>query len=327
MAMAALVAGPAGGARAQDGLWHGRVGAPQYKGRMFPPWSGGTNTDVEAKGFEFTVPEVNSLADFHGDISNPALVLYIAGNYYFAMAPLVHAFEAANHAFKGRIFYETIPPGLLLRQLKAGGRITSGNMTFVARPDVYLAGLKKVQALIADGTLVGKPVAYVTNDLAIMIPRDNPGHIAGLDDLGRPGVRLVMPNPAFEGVVRQIKSTLAKAGGEALVKAVYETKLAGGETILTHIHHRQTPLYLMQGLADAGVTWTSEAIFQEQAGHPIGHIAIPAAQNTVAVYGGALVKGAAHPAAGRAWLAFIHSPAALAIFEKYGFKPYAAPAK
>jgi ABC-type Fe3+ transport system substrate-binding protein len=34
------------------------------------------------------------------------------------------------------------------------------------------------------------------------------------------------------------------------------------------------------------------------------------------------VKGAAHQDAARLWLAFIHSPAALAIFAGYGFKPY-----
>jgi molybdate transport system substrate-binding protein len=31
---------------------------------------------------------------------------------------------------------------------QAGGRITSGNMTWVAKPDVYLAGVKNVQTLI-----------------------------------------------------------------------------------------------------------------------------------------------------------------------------------
>jgi len=211
--------------------------------------------------------------------------------------------------------------------MKAGGRITSGNMTWVAKPDVYLAGLKNVRALIDNGMLTGEAVAYVTNDLAIMIAKDNPAHVATLADLGKPAVRLAMPNPEFEGVVRQIKATLTKAGGDALVKAVYDDKVKDGTTILTHVHHRQTPLFLMQGLADAGVTWTSEAIFQEQIGHPIGHVDIPAAQNTVAIYAGALVKDAPHPKAGQAWLDFIHSPAALAIFEKYGFKPYQAAAK
>jgi ABC-type molybdate transport system substrate-binding protein len=251
-------------------------------------------------------------------------VLYIAGNYYFAMAPLVHTFEASHPQYRGRIYYETIPPGLLVQQMKAGGRITSGNMTWVAKPDAYLAGLANVRALIGDGMLTGAPVAYATNDLTIMVAKDNPAHITTLTDLAKPSVRLVMPNPAFEGVVRQIKATLAKAGGDALVKAVYDDKVKNGTTILTHVHHRQTPLFLMQGLADAGVTWKSEAIFQEQIGHPISHVDIPMADNTVAIYAGAVVKEAAHPQAGQAWLDFIHSPPALAIFEKYGFKPYPA---
>jgi molybdate transport system substrate-binding protein len=270
---------------------------------------------------------VNSLADFHGDVTNPSLVLYIAGNYYFAMGPLAQAFEEGHPDYRGHLYYETIPPGLLVRQMKAGGKITSGNMTWVAKPDVYLAGLKNVRGLIDQGMLTGGPVAYVSNDLTIMIAKGNPGQVGSLADLGKPSVRLAMPNPEFEGVARQIKATLAKAGGDALVKAVYEDKVASGTTILTHIHHRQTPLFLMQGLADAGMTWTSEAIFQEQVGHPISHIEIPAADNTVAIYAGATVKDAAHPQAAQAWLEFIHSPEALAIFERYGFKPYPRPTK
>lgn len=78
----------------------------------------------------------------------------------------------------------------------------------------------------------------------------------------------------------------------------------------------------MQERAQAGVTWQSEAIFQEQIGNPITHVDIPSAQNTTAIYAGAEVKGAAHPEAARLWLSFIRSPTALSIFERYGFKPY-----
>jgi ABC-type molybdate transport system substrate-binding protein len=78
----------------------------------------------------------------------------------------------------------------------------------------------------------------------------------------------------------------------------------------------------MQGRAQAGVTWQSEARFQEQIGNPITHVDIPSAQNTTAVYAGAAVKGAAHPDAARLWLSFIHSRTALSIFERYGFKPF-----
>lgn len=295
-----------------------------YPDFVFPPWQHGANNDAVERGLPFTVPEVDVMADFHGSLDNPKLVLYVGGNYFFAMAPLVRSFEASHPDYKGRIFWETIPPGLLAKQMELGGNITVGNMTFTAKPDAYFAGLKKIDALIKDGTLEGPAVPYVTNTLAIMVPKDNPAHVAGLANLGKPGVNLAMPNPAFEGIARQIKLALAKAGGEALADAVYEAKVKDGSTVLTHIHHRQTPLFLMQGVAQAGVTWQSEAMFQEQAGHPISHVSIPDAENATAIYAGALVKGAAHPAAAKAWLDFIHSPDALKIFEGYGFKAYQA---
>jgi len=320
-ALALALCGTATGFAADTG-WHGKAQPPQYKEAIFPPWQHGTNNDALNKGFDFTVPEVNSLADFHGDVNNPKLVLYIAGNYYFAVGPLTRAFEKEYPAYKGKVFSITIPPGLLLKAMHAGGTFTTGNMTFTVKPDVFLAGLKKVKGLVKKGLLTGPAIAYVTNDLTIMIPKDNPAHITGIKDLAKPGVTLVMPNPAFEGIARQIEISLTKAGGHELEQKVYETGVKDGTTILTHIHHRQTPLFLMQGIADAGITWKSEAIFQEKIGHPISHIDMQPQYNTTAVYGGAVVKGAAHPAAAKAWLSFIQSPTALKIFERYGFKPY-----
>jgi len=290
---------------------------------VFPPWQNGQNNDATNRGLEFTVPQVDDLADFHGDLTDPKLVLYVGGNYFFAMAPLVAEFEKEHPDYKGRIYWETIPPGLLVKQMQSGGTVTSGNMTWTAKPDAYFAGLKKVDALIGQGLLTGPAVPYVTNTLTIMVPKGNPAHVTGLADLGKADIRLAMPNLAFEGIARQIAASLRKAGGSALADAVYKTKVAGGTTILTHIHHRQTPLFLMQGRAQAGVTWQSEAMFQEQAGHPIAHVDIPASENTTAIYAGAAVKGAPHPEAAKAWLSYIHSPAALTIFERYGFQPYA----
>jgi molybdate transport system substrate-binding protein len=299
---------------------------PALRDTIFPPWQHGQNNDATQRGFAFSVPQVDDLADFHGNVSDPKLVLYVGGNYFFAMAPLVTAFEQEHPEFKGRIYWETLPPGLLVKQIEAGGTVTSGNMTWTAKPDAYFAGLKKVQGLINQGVLTGPAVPYATNTLAIMVPAGNPGHVKSLSDLARPDLHVIMPNPEFEGVAHQIEASLKKAGGNALAATVYKTKVAGGSTVLTHIHHRQTPLFLMQGRAQAGVTWQSEAKFQEAIGNPITHVDIPSAQNTTATYAGAEVKRALHPEAARLWLSFIGSPTALAIFERYGFKPFSASA-
>jgi molybdate transport system substrate-binding protein len=67
--------------------------APKYHEQIFPPWQHGRNNDAIDKGFSFTIPEVDSMEDFHGDLNNHALVLYAGSNYCFAMAPPVQAFD------------------------------------------------------------------------------------------------------------------------------------------------------------------------------------------------------------------------------------------
>ncbi len=296
--------------------------APATASSFSPPWQGGANDDAAKRGLEFTEPDADDLADFHGDPQHPKLALYVGGNYFFAMAPLVKAFEDRYPEYRGHIYWETIPPGLLARQLAEGGTVTVGNLTWTVKADVYLAGRQAVEKQIALGTLKGPVVPYVTNTLAIMVPKGNPAHIEGLADIGRDDVRVAMPNPGFEGIARQIKASLASAGGQALVDKVYGDKVGDGTTLLTHIHHRQTPLWIMQGKVQGGVTWQSEAMFQEQAGHPIDHVDIPAAQNTTAIYAGAMAAHAPHAEAAQRWLTFIRSPQALDIFGRYGFKPY-----
>ncbi len=298
----------------------GKMDAAQAQ---FPPWQGVANNDAQDKGLEFTVAPVDTMVDFHGSLSDPALVIYASGNNFFTYGKLVEAFAAKHPQYRGRVFYETLPPGLLLKQLQNGGTITSGNLTFTVKPDVMMAEQRASENWVKQGFLAAPVVSFATNDLAIMVPAGNPAHIATLADLARPDLALAMPNPAWEGVAAQIRGALVKAGGEALAKTVYDDKVANGTTILTRIHHRQTPLWLLQGSVQAGVTWTSEAIFQEQAGNKISHVTIPPEHNAKAVYAAAIAANAPHKAAAQAWLEFIASEEAFAILAPYGFKHYA----
>jgi ABC-type molybdate transport system substrate-binding protein len=290
-----------------------------------PPWQHGDDgSGVIERGLVFTVPPVDVLADFHGSLDNPHLVLFASGNYFFALGQLVNAFGEAYGQYRGHVFYETLPPGLLLKQMDAGGTVTSGNMTWTVKPDVYMAELAASTELVQRGRLIAPIITFATNDLAIMVPSGNPAHVARLSDLAEPGLMLAMPNPEFEGVAKQIRASLVKAGGEALAQLIYEKKVRDGETLLTRIHHRQTPLFLLQHLVQAGVTWRSEAIFQEEIGNPISHVDIPAEVNTLANYSATAVAEAPHPEAARAWLDFVRSDSAFKILERYGFRRVAA---
>lgn len=70
------------------------------------------------------------------------------------MAALVRIFELEHREYRGRHYWETIPPGLLVLQIQSGGTVTCGNMTWTVKADCYFAGLKAVEDLIDQGLLL-----------------------------------------------------------------------------------------------------------------------------------------------------------------------------
>jgi ABC-type molybdate transport system substrate-binding protein len=294
------------------------ITAPLAFPQVAPPWSKGANDPATQKGYVFHVSDVDNVPDLHGNPCDAKLVLFIGGNQFFVLPQLVAAFEQQHPELKGHIYYETLPPGILRRQIAAGA-LTLGNLTIQVKPDVYEAGARAVKAMEKDGQLSGV-VEYVTNDLEIMVAAGNPKHIESLKDLGRPDVRLSMPNPQWEGVAKQIGASLRKAGGDELYQAIYQNKVRNGQAILTEIHHRQTPMRIMSKQVDAGVTWGSEVSFQKSIGNPIEGVAIPSDQNAIAIYGGGVVKDAPHAELAAQWLSFLQSAEAQSIYHHYGFQ-------
>lgn len=284
-----------------------------------PPWSKGANDPATDKGYVFHVADVDNVPDIHGNPCDAKLVILIGGNQFFVLPQLVAAFEQQHPDLKGHIFYETLPPGILRKQIAADGAITLGNLTIQVKPDVYEAGARVLKQM-EEANQVKGVVQYATNNLAIMIPASNPKHIQSLKDLGRDDVRLSMPNPEWEGVANQIADSLRKAGGEPLYQAVYQEKVKSGQTVLTEIHHRQTPMRVMSGKVDAGVTWASEVRFQESIGNPVKGVEIPSDQNTTAIYAGGVMINAPHPEIAAAWLAFLKSDEAQGIYHQFGFR-------
>jgi len=285
-----------------------------------PPWSNGKNNPAADKGYVFQIPDIDNVPDLHGNPEGARLVLFIGGNQFFVLPELVSTFVKQHPDLQGHIFYETLPPGILRKQMENNNTITLGNFTLRIQPDVYESDFNVVTDMERQN-LVEKPAAYATNGLSIMISASNPKQIHSLQDLGRSDVRLSMPNPEWEGIAKQIGDALRKAGGEPLFQAVYEAKVQNGSSYLTQIHHRQTAMRIMKGESDAGVTWSSEVRFQEKIGNPIAGIGIPQSQNFTAVYGAAVLRNAPHVDAARAWVAFLNTPDAQAVYSEYGFGP------
>jgi ABC-type molybdate transport system substrate-binding protein len=279
-----------------------------------PPWN------PPPTGMQFSVPPVDAIADLHGDIVDPQLVVFFAGNQFMVVHDLLAAFTQAHPQYQ-RIYAETLPPGILANQIE-GGVLVMGNLRITLKPDVYTAGKDAIAQNQQKHGWFADTYDYARNPLAIMVAKGNPKHIHGLQDLGRPDVRVSMPNPQWEGVSKQIEAGYRKAGGDALDHAIMDTKVKDGSTFLTQIHHRQSPLRVLQGESDAAPVWSTEAYFQQQVLlRPIETIDIPAAQNAIGTYTAARMKNAPHQQAAKDFLAFMQSPAAQAIYRKYGFMP------
>ncbi len=279
-----------------------------------PPWN------PPPDGLQFSVPPFDAVADLHGDIVDPQLVVFFAGNQFMVVHDLIEAFKQAHPDYQ-RVFVETLPPGILAKQIE-GGVLVMGNLRITLKPDVYTAGKGAIAELQKQHDWFADTHDYARNPLAVLVARGNPKHVEGLKDLGRADVRVSMPNPAWEGIAKQIEASYRKAGGEALDHTIMVSKVKDGSTFLTRIHHRQSPLRVLQGESDAAPVWSTEAYFQQQIlHHPVETIAIPAMQNATATYTAARLKDSPHAQAGRDFMAFMQSPTAQAIYRKYGFQP------
>lgn len=286
--------------------------APASDVRVYPPWG-----RPPRGGRSFIVADIDNVADLYGDIVNPDLVVFFAGNQFMVVPDLIDAFRSAHPQYQ-RVFVETLPPGVLASQIDEGALVLS-NLRIDLKPDVYAAGMSRLTQIQAERGIFDTTVAYADNRLAIMVRRGNPGAVHSLADLGNPAVRVSMPNPAWEGIGKQIEDVYRRAGGQTLDDRIMKAKVADGTTVLTQIHHRQTPIRLMQGLADAGPTWYTEAFFQRMIGNPIDLVEIADSVNLRVTYGAASLKAAPHRQAARDFIAFMRTPPAQAVYRKYGF--------
>lgn len=277
--------------------------------RFDPPW----NTPPESK-VQFTVPGVDNVPDLFGDINDPQLVVFFAGNQFMCIDDLMSAFKKQYPQYQ-RVFAETLPPGILAKQI-IGGSIVIGNMRITLKPDVYTAGKSRIDQM---PEYFSKTAPYAYNRLAIMVQKGNPKKVKGLKDLGRNDVRVSMPNPEWEGIGKRIEEAYVKVGGETLKNTIMDTKVKNGKTFLTQIHHRQTPMRIMYQQSDAAPVWFTEAYYQKMIGHPTDMVEIPDGENISATYVAGQLKTAPHAQAAQDFMDFLLSPVAKSIYRKYGF--------
>lgn len=248
------------------------------------------------------------------------LVLFMAGNQFMVMDELLGEFRRACPEVK-KIFYETLPPGLELKQILAGGALFRSSVIDVV-PDVYTSVTEDAMKELAAGRHISSYSVYLHNRLVLMVPKGNPAGIRSVKDLGRDEIRISQPG-ALEDISHYIDDMYEKAGGTALRRRIMEDKRAEGTTVLTVVHHRETPLRIQKGTVDAGPVWATEVVHAVSQG-----LAVEAVEpgegldqrDRVNYYIARLNKGL-NPENAVKFLDFIKSKKAQDIYKKYGFVP------
>ncbi|MGA2548543.1 MAG: substrate-binding domain-containing protein [Burkholderiaceae bacterium] len=219
------------------------------------------------------------------------LIIWCAGNQYVAIPDLIQAYQSA---FPGNnVGVVTMPPELELAAIRAGGWHYQGK-DFPGVPDVY--GTVSVDAL-RRAQRIRQYVAYAHNELELMVKRGNPKHVTSLEDLVRKDLRVVLPNPLDEGIMKvYAKPILVRLGvWEALSGGVdCRACLRQGHVYFASVHHRDAPLRLSSDMADVALVWRTEVDEAIRVGAPLEGVHLPpeqSAKNEVTYFAGALGPG------------------------------------
>jgi molybdate transport system substrate-binding protein len=283
-------------------------------------------TDQDREELSFPVIPSDREDDLHNlDFADSAdLVLFVAGNQFMVMDELVHVFQE-EHPDVRRVFYETLPPGLELKQILAGGALFRDRVIDVV-PDVYASVTDKAMERLEKDDFIAKGdyFLYLHNRIVLMVPEGNPAQIVSVGDLGREEVRVSQPNPEYEDIAYYIINMYLQAGGQSLVHRIMEEKRAEGTTILTVVHHRETPLRILKKTVDVGPVWATEVIHARQ-----GNLLVDSVepgedldQRDRINYYMCRLKNSAHPENAEKFLDFIRSARAQRIYESLGFVPH-----
>ncbi|NUS42282.1 MAG: sulfate ABC transporter substrate-binding protein [Mycobacteriaceae bacterium] len=159
--------------------------------------------------------------------------------------------------------------------------------------------------------------------VAIVVRKGNPKNIRDWDDLLRPDVQVVTPNPQSSGSAKWnlLAPYAAKSDGGKNPQAGLDFI---GKLVTDHIKvqpksGREATETFLQGTGDVLLSYENEAIFAEGKGDPIEHIVPPATfkiENPVAV-----LKNSAHKDQAVAFRDFLYTADAQRAWAAAGFRP------
>jgi molybdate transport system substrate-binding protein len=220
----------------------------------------------------------------------------------FAAASLTDALKeiAASWEIAGgeSVVFNFAASSLLARQIREGAPAD----LFLSADEAQMDGLERA-GLVVPGTRR----SVLSNTLVAVVPKDSALRIASARDLAGKGVeRLALAEPTSvpAGVYSKRFFERVRIWNELAPKVV-PTENA-----------RATLAAVESGNVDAGIVYRTDAAISK---HVRIAFEIPAAMGPAISYPFALVKGAPRETEARRFLAYLGSPAARAVFVRYGF--------
>ncbi len=232
------------------------------------------------------------------------LKVFAASSLQDVFTKMATAFEAAN-------------PGVKVAINFAGSQQLVQQLAQSASADVFAsANPAQMTAAIKAGRVVsGTAKDFARNRLVVVMPKDNPGKLQTLQDLGKPGLKLVLATkevPVGQYSMDYLTKTLNEAGfGTAYRDAVLKNVVSYEESA------RAVLSKVSLGEADAGIIYLTDIASDLK--DKVISIEIPDALNTVAVYPIAPIKDAEQPDHAAKFLEFVLSKAGQKMLSDYGF--------
>jgi molybdate transport system substrate-binding protein len=190
-----------------------------------------------------------------GESEDRMLTVYAASSLTSTFTELGETFEAAHPGTE--VSFSFGGSSDLVAQIEQG-----------APADVFAAAdTKNMDKAVAADVVAGKPVRFASNTLEIVVPPDNPAGVGSLQDLGKPGTKVVVCAPevpcgaATEKVEKVSGVTIQPVSEEQAVTDVL-TKVQSGE-------------------ADAGLVYVTDV---RAAGDKVKGITFPEAADAVNTY-------------------------------------------
>ena len=249
------------------------------------------------------------------------LILWLAGNQFFAMGDVVAAFQKQNSGVSVGVI--TLPPGLLLRAIQHGGWVYDGK-SYAGLPDVYASvNLGHLKALKKEG-LMATYAIYLHNEMELMVAQGNPKKITGIKDLARSDVKTSLPNPVSEGIMRFYGRKVIERHG--LWKQISADKMCAScqttpNNWFTSVHHRETPERIQDGRSDTGIVWVTETQEAKRKGAKVDSVRLPPEDSLVneVSYAIGILTNSPHKAVADKYIQFLATAEAKQAYAKYGF--------